>query len=264
MGEDQFWMVALVQGVTEFLPISSSAHLLTLRTVFGWDYPAQIIHVSAHLGTLLAVLLYCRDDVAALLRGTTSLLTGGRDGSSRFTLLILMATLPLIAIGLLESRYSFLPRDNLSIIAWSSIGFGILLWLSDKFFSTIRRIEHMTMVGAFLIGAVQVLALIPGTSRAGAAMMAGRWLGLERDETARFSLLLSIPAIAGASLLAGIELVQIGDIALLREAIIVTFISALCALPIIAMMMAWLRRSGFGLFALYRIAFGVWILLYLP
>jgi len=152
---------------------------------------------------------------------------------------------------------------SVEIIAWTTLIFGIVLWIADKIGMTINRLEHMRWGGALFIGLAQVLALIPGTSRSGITMTAARLMGYERADAAQFSMLLSIPVILGAGLLAGIDLQQSGDMALTMDVLLAAGLSFITALIAIAMLMSWLKRSTFTPFAIYRILLGggllVWI-----
>jgi len=146
------------------------------------------------------------------------------------------------------------------VIAWAVLGFGILLYVVDNLFMTVKRMEHINLLTALVVGLSQVLALIPGTSRAGITMTAARMLGFERSDAARFSMLLSIPTIIGAGALKGMELYQSGDTVLGRDAAISGVLAFGFALIAIYMMMAWLRRATFAPFVLYRIVLGGFLL----
>jgi len=146
-------------------------------------------------------------------------------------------------------------RDT-EVVAWATIGFGILLYIADRSTLTLRRIEHMTFAAGLAIGAAQILALIPGTSRSGITMTAGRFLGFERVEAARFSLLLAIPAILGAGALAGSDLYESGNMVLGHEALIGAALAFVVALISIVLMIGWLRRASFTPFVIYRVLLG--------
>ncbi|MBT5810426.1 MAG: undecaprenyl-diphosphate phosphatase, partial [Rhodospirillaceae bacterium] len=138
------------------------------------------------------------------------------------------------------------------VIAWTTLGFGVLLWLVDRLGLTIRRIEHLGVFNALFIGMAQVLALVPGTSRAGVTITAARLLGMERSEAARFSMLMSIPTILGAGLLIGLDLYESGDVALRTDVFLAVGLSFVTALVAIWGLMTWLRRSSFTPFVMYR------------
>ncbi len=249
-------LLAIVQGVTEFLPISSSGHLILASRVLELPDQSLAIDVAVHVGTLFAVMVYFWRDIFALGVGIVRLLVGRRDPRSRLVILLVIATLPVIAAGYLFSRYLPHGLRGVELVAWATIGFAIVLWIADRLGMTVRRIEHLGYGNALFIGLSQVLALIPGTSRAGITMTAGRMLGMERTEAARFSILLSIPTIIGAGVLKGSALIQSGDITLQISAAIATILSFIAGMISIAIMMRWLRKSSFTPFVIYRIALG--------
>ena len=254
-------ILAAVQGITEFLPISSSGHLILVPKLLGWTDQGLVIDVAVHVGTLLAVMLYFWQDLAAMtgaLFRSLRQLSNRRPLDQEFWLLmkLLLATLPAIAAGLAMNMYLGDIFRSVEIIGWTTLGFGVLLYIADKINMTIRRIEHITFGGALLIGLFQVLALIPGTSRAGITMTAARFLGVERQDAARFSLLLSIPVIIGAGALKGYELYQSQNEVLLQDALTVGAMAFGFALIAIALLMVWLKRASFTPFVIYRLLLG--------
>jgi len=258
----QLVVLALVQGITEFLPISSSAHLVLVPYLTGWPDQGLIIDVAVHVGTLLAVLVYFGRDIARMLAGAGALLRGKMKPGGRLALIVVVATIPAVIAGFV--LHEMVPGGirNVEVIAWTTIGFGILLWIADRFSMTVRKAEDVGWAGAIFVGLAQALALIPGTSRSGITMTAARFLGLERTEAARLSLLLSIPTIAGAGLLAGLDLAEAGDATLTGDAVAAAALAFVSALVAIWAMMRWLGRSGFGPFVVYRLALGA-VLLFL-
>ena len=255
------FILALVQGITEFLPISSSGHLiLTWSFLDGGDAVASIseserllIDIAVHCGTLGAVCLYFWRDVAAMAGGTLRLAAGQGGPGARLAVAVLIGTLPVIIAGFLAKDFIVEELRSAEVIAWTTLIFGLLLYFADRVGLTVRRIEHITLVQAGVIGLSQVLALIPGTSRSGITMTAARIFGYERSEAARFSMLLSIPAILGAGTLAGIDLYKLGDLELTMSALMAMGLAFVSALLAIAIMMAWLRRASFTPFVIYRI-----------
>lgn len=264
-------VLALVQGVTEFLPISSSGHLVLVWHGFdalGWPIPEQspgdrlILDVAVHIGTLGAVCVYFWRDVGQMILGFVKLAVGQATPGARLMLYVVLGTLPLLVVGyLVKDLIAEFLRD-VRVVAWATIGFGVLLWLGDRLGMTVRRIEHMTASSAVAIGLAQILALIPGTSRAGITMTAARFLGFERPEAARFSLLLAIPAILGAGTVAGLDLYRAGDVRLGFDALIAAVIAFVCALIAIALMIRWLRHAGFLPFVIYRLLLGAVLLIW--
>lgn len=253
-------ILAIVQGLTEFLPVSSSGHLVLTSRILGWEDQGVAIDIAVHVGTLLAVIIYFWRDVARVAGGTLRLVTfrGGPD--ARLAVMLLIATLPIVLAGFLAKDYVETVFRSVEVIAWATIGFALLLWFVDRHGMTVQRIEHMGVPGAVLIGLSQVLALIPGTSRSGITMTAARFLGMERAEAARFSLLLSIPTIAGAGVLKGVDVWRAGDIALGYDAAIAIGLSFVAGIASIFVMMRWLQTSSFTPFVIYRLALGVVLL----
>ncbi|MEQ9566191.1 MAG: undecaprenyl-diphosphate phosphatase, partial [Pseudomonadales bacterium] len=247
-------LLAVVQGITEFLPISSSGHLVLAPALTGSPDQGLLVDVAVHIGTLAAVLIYFWRDVFAMLGGFVLLLTGRINTGARLALHIVLATIPVVAIGF-YFKVSGIEEQlrSIEIIAWTTLGFGILLWIADKIGMTINRLEHMRWGGALFIGLAQVLALIPGTSRSGITMTAARFMGYERSDAAQFSMLMSIPVILGAGLLAGIDLHQGGNIQLNKDVLLAVGLSFVTALIAISVLMNWLKRSTFTPFAIYRV-----------
>lgn len=260
----QLMILAGVQGITEFLPISSSGHLILVPIFAGWADQGLIIDVAVHVGTLFAVMLYFWRDMAAMASGLWHMLTGRRHAGARLFWLAVLATLPLIGGGYAINEYSHIIGENwlrgIELIGWTTLGFGILLYIADKAGMTVRRVEHLGVLDALLIGLSQVLALIPGTSRSGITMTTARFLGMERSDAARFSMILSIPAIIGAGALKGYDLYKVGDAALTSAALMAAGLAFVAALVTIAILMAWLKRASFTPFVIYRIALGGFLL----
>lgn len=255
-------ILALVQGVTEFLPISSSGHLVLVPYVMQWQDQGLMMDVAVHVGTLGAVMVYAWREIGMMLTGFWKLMRGRVDQGTRLMLQVIVGSIPVVIAGYAIATYAGGMLRSVEIIGWTTLGFGLLLGLADRVGMTVRRLEHMSYGGALAIGMAQVLALIPGTSRSGITMTMARFLGFERADAARFSLLLSIPAIAGAGTLTGIDLWQSGDISLTRDALTAAGLSFASALVAITLMMAWLRHAGFMPFVVYRLLLGA-LLLYL-
>ena len=255
----QIIVLSLIQGLTEFLPVSSSAHLILGSKVFDWPDQGLVFDVATHLGTLLAVLVYFRTDIRNMVRPWFG--AGEDDGGSRkLGLILLVASIPaIIAGGLLHNWVESVLRDT-RIIAYTTIGFGLLLWWADARFARSRVLPDMNMKTGIMIGLAQVLALVPGTSRSGITITMGRMLGFNADSAARFSFLLSIPIIASAG---GYGVLRM----LLHDAPIDWFqfglavvLSALAGWLCIAAFLALLQRVGLVPFVIYRLALGVTLL----
>lgn len=249
-------ILALVQGLTEFLPISSSGHLVLTGKVMCWPDQGLAIDVAVHVGTLFAVALYFWRDVWMMVVGLGRLLTGRGGVQAKILINVVVATIPIVIVGFLAKDYVALGLRNVELIAWTTIGFGIVLWIADRVGMTVWRVEHMGLPSALLIGLSQILALVPGTSRSGITMTSARLLGLERAEAARFSMLLSIPTILAAGTLTGLEIYEQGNLNLGSDVVLAAALSFLAGLVAIALMMRWLRTAGFGPFVIYRIALG--------
>ncbi len=263
----QIVILAAVQGITEFLPVSSSAHLILVPKLTGLPDQGLLLDVAVHVGTLLAVMIYFWRDLfgmtAALAHMPRQIANHRRfDPEYWLFLKLIVATLPVIVVGFLVNFYMGDILRSIEVIGWATLGFGLLLLMADKTSMTVRKIEHITFIGAFVVGIFQIFALIPGTSRAGITMTAARFLGVERQDAARFSLLLSIPAIIGAGALKGLELYQSGDPVLAGVALKAGGLAFLFALIAISLLMVWLRRASFTPFVIYRFLLGAALLYY--
>jgi undecaprenyl-diphosphatase len=249
-------VLAVVQGITEFLPISSSGHLVLVPIFMDWPDQGLMMDVAVHVGTLFAVMLYLYKDVWQMLSGLGQLAKGRGSPGLRMIGLLILGTIPVVGAGYALHTYWPGMFRSIEVIAWATLGFGILLYIADKVGMTVRRIEHLGIFDVLLIGLSQCLALIPGTSRSGITMTAARFIGMERPDAARFSLLLSIPVIIAAGTLSGLDLYKSGDFALAYDALIAAGLAFVSALIAIAIMMAWLRRASFTPFVIYRIFLG--------
>ncbi len=261
----QIIVLALVQGITEFLPISSSGHLILVPVLTGWPDQGLLIDVAVHLGTLVAVLTYFwRDTRGLALAGLGSIgIAPARraiEGSHYQKLFwaMVIATIPMVIVGglMVATDTSDLLR-NAEVIAATSIIFGILLYIADKRGATHKTTEQMAIKPALLIGLAQVLALIPGTSRSGVTMTAARMLGFSRIEAARFSMLLSIPAILASGTATGLKALEEANAALLGDAAIAAALSCVAALLAIHFLMRWLTHASMTVFVVYRILLGL-------
>lgn len=249
-------VVAIVQGITEFLPVSSSGHLALVPKLMCWPDQGLSIDVAVHIGTLGAVVTYLWRDVWSMLVGLTRIGAGLRDPGVKLMFLLALATLPVIVAGLLVNLYLGNALRDVMVIGWATVGFGLVLYACDRFGAMDRRLEHVTASSALLIGLAQILALIPGASRAGVTMSAARILGYDRRDAARFSMLLSIPTIIAAGALVGIDLYRSGDADLQADAVMAAGLAFVTAYITIALMMNWLRRASFTPFVIYRVVIG--------
>lgn len=263
-----FFLVALVQGITEFLPVSSSGHLVLLPQLTSFADQGQTIDVAAHIGTLGAVMVYVRRDIFNMLASLTS--RASRSAPHRHLIgLLVVASLPVIIAGfLLEIAGTDFLRAAL-IVALANLIFALWLWQADKGAVSYDLTapdspqpdwQKMPFKHALTIGFAQIFALIPGASRSGVTMTMARQLGYDRLSAARFSLLLSLPVIAGAGLLKGVSIYK-RDISVDIAAIaIVAGLSFIFALLAIRWMMGWLAHANFRIFVIYRIVLGIILL----
>lgn len=261
--------LAVVQGITEFLPISSSAHLILGRDLLaafgappstGSRSDELAFDIALHVGTLGAVIAYFRRDVAEIMLGLIDGLMG--RGGQRFRLfqLLAIATIPIIAIGFLAKGVVTDLMRSIEVMAWMTLVFAVVLWVADRRPEAKAEPVAMTAKEALIVGLMQCLAIIPGVSRAGICMTAGRLLGFDRPLSARFSLLLAVPAIIGAGLLGGYDLYRAGNVRLTADAVIGGSLAFVAAWIAITVMMRWLERASYTPFIVYRIALGLLLL----
>ena len=261
MSTIQVIVLAIVQGLTEFLPISSSGHLVLVPSAFGWTDQGMAFDVAMHFGSLTAVLIYFRSDIASLLQGTSQVLRFDISSfEARLALAIGLATIPAAVVGLMLGDWI---GDNLrspKVIAGTLAGYAVLMLLADRYGKKVRDFKSFRIQDAVLIGLAQALALVPGTSRSGITITAGLALGFGRKDAARFSFLLAVPVILLATayeltILAGSETsVAWGQLAF------GAVISAIVAYLSIEFFMRFVSRVGLLPFALYRIALAAVIL----
>ncbi len=253
-------VLAVVQGITEFLPVSSSAHLVFVHAAFGPEHrggaAALALDTAAHVGTLGAVLVYFRRDIARLIRTGLAGLAGPRPPGWALGWQIAAAAIPVAAAGALFKDIIIAEARSIEVIGWTTLGFGLVLWAADRYGLRNRRLESLRLPHALVIGAAQMLALVPGVSRSGITITAALALGFERAEAARFSLLLSIPVILGAGLWTARDLARMGDASITVDAAAAAALAFAAALLAIAAMMRWLARSGFTPFVIYRVLLG--------
>ena len=251
-------LLAAIQGITEFLPVSSSAHLILLPQWVSSDQPYQglVIDVAVHLGSLGAVIIY---NIRLLLAMALSVVTLGRHRAELLTLTVMcgIATLPLLLAGYLIAQTDILVLygHNMAVIGWATLLFGIALGAADRVHGK-RRLVTVTMSDAIVVGLLQPLALIPGTSRSGICMTGARLVGMGRVDAFQFAMLLSIPAILGASAHSALPLITGGNTAILAQASIAALFAFGFALLAIAMMVALVQRLGMMPFVIYRLLLG--------
>jgi undecaprenyl-diphosphatase len=251
-------VLGIVQGVTEFLPISSTAHLRIVPALLGWEDPGAAFSAVIQLGTLLAVLVFFRGDLLAMVRGTVAAVgdpARRKDLHARLALYLVVGTVPVVVVGILAKSAIRGGLRALAVIAAALIVVGLALAVVERVAKHRRTIEELVLRDAVLIGCAQALALIPGVSRSGITMLAAMALGLRRDAAARFSFLLSIPAIAGAGLFELKHLMHGGGGAVPLALGLVA--SAVTGYASIAWLLRFLRTRTMMPFVVYRIALGV-------
>ena len=253
-------ILGLIQGLTEFLPVSSSAHLILLPALVGWDDQGIVYDIAVHAGSLGAVVLYFRKDIQDLLRGWLATL-GWHDSEKNYLLWYLaLATIPVGLAGLLLHDFVATSLRNPQVIAIASIVFGLILWWADKFGQHTRTQAGINWRDALIIGFAQALAIIPGTSRSGITITAGLMLGMDRHSASRFSFLLAIPVIILAT---GYETYKLSsgqldiDWISLITVTVVAFVSAFLA---IHYFLKLLDRTGMLPYVIYRVILGVVLL----
>lgn len=260
-------ILAIIQGLTEFLPISSSAHLALAPQILGWAADqGPLIDVMAHFGSLFAVMAYFRKEVAQIITGLFDLVGQKQSAGAQLALYLIIATPPALLLGafLHFGGYDILLRKPL-IIAATTIIFGILLWYADKTSAHTKQMDDMSLMDAAKVGLAQALALIPGTSRSGITMTAALGLGYSRTEAARFSMLMSLPIIGAGGLFSLIKLSRTEQTGRLMDGLIVAGLSFVTAYLAIAFFMKLVERIGMFPFMVYRVALGLgllaWVLL---
>ena len=259
----QVIVLAVVQGVTEFLPISSSGHLILASWLFDWPDQGIVFDTAVHVGTLAAVLVYFRHEWIQLLTGFASNQvveideSGGAIRARRLALLIGVATVPLVIGGLLMKDSIEVNFHSPEAVGWLLIGTAATLLIGEYAGSRARNLPTIKMADAVIIGIVQILAVLPGISRSGITMVAGLAVGMTRDAAARFSLLLATPAIAGAGLLVALDAINDNDGVDWVDAALGAVISAITAYFVIDGLMKLLRNGSFRPFIAYCAVVGI-------
>ena len=253
-------ILGLVQGLAEFLPISSSAHLVLTPWVFGWSDPGLSFDVALHVGTLVAVLWYFRAEWVKLTQSAIALMRTRRADTEekRRFLYLVVATIPAAIGGVLLEEYAETTFRSPALMAVTLMVMGAVLWAVDRYAVRTRTLGSLGMRDAVLIGLAQVLALVPGVSRSGSTMTAGRALGFDRQSAAVFSFLMSMPVTAAAALLKVPDLLR-------TEGITTTLVAGVISAGVsswlaIAVLLRYVSRHSFGVFAVYRLALGIVIL----
>jgi undecaprenyl-diphosphatase len=255
-------ILALIQGLTEFLPISSSGHLILLPNLTEMEDQGLVLDVAVHVGTLLAVILYFWSDVKVVTAGLGRLMKGHVDTQGAFwALCLLIATVPVVLVGLALklTGLSDMMR-SIAVIGWMMLIFGLVLYWADQNGPVTKRAANWSLRDATIMGLWQTLALIPGTSRAGITITAGRQLGYDRESAARLAMLMSIPTILASGALLSVEVVQAADPGIIRDAGIAAVLAFLAALAALKLMFKLLKSVSFTPYVIYRVVLGLVLL----
>ncbi|MCD6309486.1 MAG: undecaprenyl-diphosphatase UppP [Candidatus Eremiobacteraeota bacterium] len=257
-------LLGIIQGATEFLPVSSSAHLVIFPLVFHWEYFGKAFDVAAHLGTLLALLVYFRGELFGLVTGFfKSFCPGGlrNNPEGRLAWFMLISTTPAAIFGLLMGEWIAEHMNTVPKIASMLIIFGIILFMADRFGAKKREIKDLTWADALLIGLAQALALMPGVSRSGVTMTYALLAGFSRSASARYSFLISIPVIAAAAIYQVGKMISCGYLTCpLIPTIVVILASTITGYVIVAFLLNFLKKNKFDVFVIYRTLLGLLLL----
>ncbi len=255
-------LVALIQGVTEFLPVSSSAHLILLPSLTGLADQGLAIDVAVHVGTLAAVILYFRADVRIALAGIPRLLTGRADTpGAKLALLLIIATIPVGIAGFAIRQSGIdLALRSTAVIGWAMIIFGLVLYWADRTGHDTRKTSDWTLRQAAFLGLWQAIALIPGASRAGVTISGARAMGFDRHSAARIAMLMSIPTIAASGAFLFADVWAAGNLQLLKDAALAATLAFAAALGALSVMMRLLKTVSFTPYVIYRLGLGMVLL----
>ncbi len=246
-------ILGIVQGITEFLPISSNAHLIIMEQLLNFQNNNEILNLVFHLGSLFAIISYFFSELLGLLK------------KPKIILNLIIATLPVVIIGYFVFKFRLIDYGNfpIKIIAITTIIFGIILFFSDKIKITKKLYTDLNVKNSLIIGLFQVIALIPGVSRSGITLTAGRFLGYSRLDAAKFSFFLSIPTTAGACFLGILDLIKMDSTDFNYIAIVAFIVSFISSYLTIKYFLSFISRFNLNFFVYYRIILGVIILLFI-
>lgn len=256
------FLLAVIQGVTEFLPVSSSGHLILLPALTPLEDQGLVLDVAVHIGTLFAVCWYFRQDVGLAARGVPELIRFQIETRGGFlALCLLIATIPVMILGLAFKLLGIMDMlRSIAVIGWMMIIFGIVLYVTDRMGQQTRTAQGWTMKHALYLGLWQAIALIPGTSRSGIVISGARALGYTRHDAAKLSMLMSIPTIIASGTLMGLDVVRLADWQAVRDGAIAASISFFAAWAALIFMMKLLRSVSFTPYVLYRLGLGLVLL----
>ena len=255
-------IISIVQGVTEFLPISSSGHLVLLPSLLGQEDQGQAIDVAVHVGTLGAVVIFFWSDVRQGIAGVPRLLSGRIDTpGAKLAFLLCVATVPVVLVGLFIKVIGIVEMmRSIEVIGWAMLIFGLVLYIADQKGAHNKTANEWSTVDAIKLGLWQTIALIPGTSRSGITITGARILGYSREDGAKIAMLMSIPTILASGVLLGAEVAGQADWTLLKYASIGTLFAFFAALLALTLMMRLLKSVSFTPYVIYRIILGIILL----
>jgi undecaprenyl-diphosphatase len=264
MDNVQIIILAIVQGLTEFLPISSSAHLILVPLVLQWPDQGLVFDVAVHLGSLIAVLVYFRTEVVTMTIAWSRNIAGAESSeNSRLAWWVILGTIPAVIVGYFFKEIVETELRSAWVIAIATIFFAVLLWIADLKKLKQRNEFQLNWRDVLIIGCFQALALIPGTSRSGITMTAGLLLGLSRQAAARFSFLLSIPIIFASGTLQTLELLQASQAIDWLALILALVLSAVSAGICIHLFLGLIEKIGMLPFVIYRFLLGIVLIAFL-
>lgn len=260
----QLLLLAIIQGITEFLPISSSGHLILLPGLTGMQDQGQMIDIAVHVGTLGAVIVYFWGDVKDAMFGLPRLARGKADTpGSRLALLLIVSTIPVIVFGLFLALTGLdAMLRSVAVIGWTMLIFGVVLFIADRRGDTGKNTSEWSMKHAWILGLWQAIALIPGTSRSGITITGALFAGYERQSAAKISMLMSIPTILASAIFLAGEVIATADGAAARDGAIAAIFAFLSALIALTLMMRLLRSVSFTPYVIYRVVLGLFLLWY--
>jgi len=246
----QILLISIIQGVTEFIPVSSSAHVNLLSKIFGYQDVELTINVSAHFGSLIAVVFFFRKEIFEFAK------------NKNLFFKIIISSIPLGVVGFFLIKYEIISSlRTLEIMGWTTIIFGLLLYVSDKFKLNQNIEKNFSIKNAIIVGCFQVLALVPGVSRSGIIITGARFLKFNRIDSAKISFLLSIPALGGWSIYGFYDLIRQNDELLNVSAILTAFLSFVLSYLTIKYFLVYLKKFNLNLFVVYRVVLGIVLLL---
>ena len=257
MFELQYFLIGIIQGVTEFLPISSSGHLVLFAQLTNWEDQGLFTDIAVHFGTLFAVIIYLRKDIYYFFTNIFQF----KIFEDQIIFKIILATLPAIILGYFIYDYVSLYFRSIQLIALSSIVFAIILFFADRVKMESKGWNRVTYTEALIVGLFQVLAFIPGASRAGVTITGARLLGYDRVNAARFSMILSIPIILASMTLSLINILNEEYVAVnLYQSFFASLVAFITALLSIIFLMRFIKKANFNIFIIYRIVLGIILL----